>query len=39
MLETLGQSAAATAVEDAVVKVLTTDIESLDVGPHGPLHF
>ena len=35
MLETLGQSAAAVAVEDAVVKVLTNDLKSLDAGRMG----
>lgn len=35
MLETLGESQAAAAVEEAVVKVLTTDLKSLDAGRMG----
>jgi 3-isopropylmalate dehydrogenase len=35
MLETLGQSAAATALEEAVVQVLTRDLKSVDAGRMG----
>ena len=35
MLDTLGEPAAACAVEDAVVKVITNDLKSLDAGRMG----